>query len=214
MSLMIHSAFGVSRMQELAEALLERGWTTMTYRDLLPLVDAGACPPERAVIVSIDDLGTDWLRPDFRRMIQVFNDRGLVVVLGVVVHGPQDEAIWAYLRQLEAQGNEIASHTVDHLNLPLLGDEALVGQVDGSRATICLNLGRCPVTLILPFGNIDPDGRILAAANAYTFVVGIPGGHTYSGAPPYYLGRIPPENDSQARTLASLEASFPQDSPR
>ena len=208
MSLMLHSAFGEERMEALAQAILEHGWQTMTYRDLLPLSQAGECPPERAVIVSIDDLGTDWLRPDFKRMIQAFNEYGLVVVVGVVVHGPQDESIWAYLSQLEALGNEVASHSVDHLNLPLLDAEGLAGQVDGSYDTICLNLGKCPVTLILPFGNIDPEGRILAAANAYSFVVGIPGGHRFAGMPPYYLGRIPPVNESQDQTLASLEASF------
>src|SRR3989304_175149 len=165
-------------------------------------------PSSPSTAMSIDDLGTDWLRPDFKRMIQAFNEYGLVVVVGVVVHGPQDESIWAYLSQLEALGNEVASHSVDHLNLPLLDAEGLAGQVDGSYDTICLNLGKCPVTLILPFGNIDPEGRILAAANAYSFVVGIPGGPSFAGMPPYYLGRIPPVNESQDQTLASLEASF------
>jgi hypothetical protein len=65
---MLHSAFGERRMQALAKAILRRGWTTMTYRDRILLVRAGKCPPEQAIIVSIDDLGTDWLRPDFRSL--------------------------------------------------------------------------------------------------------------------------------------------------
>ena len=195
-------------MELLAQAILTRGWQTVTYRQAAEWMRTGLCPPPNAVIVSIDDLGTTWLRPEFKEMIQVFTDRGLTLVLGVVVGGQQDPQVWAYLRQLDAHGIEIASHTISHFNLPELEDEALAYEIRGSYQVICQWLERCPLTLILPFGNGMWDERIPVEAVDYLFVAGIPAGREISGGAPYYLGRIGPDNEDAHHTLDLLYNTF------
>ncbi len=208
MSLMLHSSFGPERMQQLAREILVRGLKTTTYRSVTEVLRRGDCPSSNSLIVSLDDFGTDWLRPHFQSMIRVFTDRGLQLVVAVVVHGPQDPEAWAYLRQLEAQGNEVANHTIDHLNLARLEPEGVKSQVKGAHQIICHNLGGCPETLILPFGIIDEDGVVQEAAAGYSFIVGIPGGREFGSAAPYYLGRIGPDNFDQRETLNELAATF------
>jgi peptidoglycan/xylan/chitin deacetylase (PgdA/CDA1 family) len=208
MTLMLHSSFGVLRMQELADQIELYKLVPMTYRGMLQYVLAGNCPPSNAIIVTLDDLGSHWLRNDFKEMIRVFTDRDFVLVVGLIVHGPQNPEIWDYLRGLDEIGVEVASHTIDHYNLPQLTREAVQRQVVGSYETICEHLGKCPLTLILPFGNIDAKGTILEIASDYTFVVGIQGGRTFSGAPPWYLGRYPPHDTNQSETLNLLEKYF------
>jgi hypothetical protein len=208
MSLMLHSSYGAARMEGLAEAIQARGWVTITYRQAAEMMRAGECPPPFAVIVSIDDLGTSWLRPDFKAMIQVFLDRGLTLVLGVVVGGQQDPEVWEYLRMLQSHGVEIASHTISHFNLPELDDEALLYEIQGSYDVICQWMGRCPITLILPFGNGLYDERIPDAASDYTFVAGIPAGTEIGGGSPYYLGRIGPDVEDADHTLTLLYNTF------
>jgi hypothetical protein len=208
MSLMLHSSYGAVRMEQLAQAILDRGWQTITYRQLAELMRGGRCPQPWTVIVSIDDLGTTWLRPEFKEMIQVFMDRGLTLVLGVVVGGQQDPRVWDYLRQLDSHGIEIASHTISHLSLPRLEDEALTYEIQGSYQVICDWLENCPMTLILPFGNGLWDERIPEAASDYLFVAGIPGGTEISGGAPYYLGRIGPDIDDAYHTLDLLHNTF------
>ena len=208
MTLMLHSSFGSSRMQELADQIQRADLVTMTYRDILEYLLQGQCPPNNAIIVSIDDLGSHWLRNDFKEMIHVFTDRNLVLVVGLIVHGPQNPEIWDYLRELDEMGVEIASHSIDHYNLPQLSYEAIQRQVVGSYEIICEYLGKCPLTLILPFGNIDSDGTILEIAADYTFVVGIQGGRTFNGKPPWYLGRTPPHETNQGITLEMLQNNF------
>jgi peptidoglycan/xylan/chitin deacetylase (PgdA/CDA1 family) len=207
-SLMLHSAFGVARMEALADAIQASSLRTMTYRQVLEGLRRGECPPENAIIVSLDDLGTNWLRPVFRDMIRVFTDRGLTLVVAVVAQSPGDPAVWEYLRSLEDLGVEVASHTVDHLNLPWVDADQLEHQVVGSYEVLCAEIGRCPVTLILPFGNRDHEGRVMAAASEYVFVVGIARGLSFAGNPPYYLGRIGPDINSTGRTLNLLENTF------
>lgn len=208
MTLMLHSSFGVLRMQELANQIERFNLVPMTYRGILEYLLAGNCPPNNAIIVTIDDLGSHWLRNDFIEMIRVFTDRDFVLVVGLIVHGPQDPEIWDYLRELDRIGVEVASHTIDHYNLPQLNRQAIQRQIVGSYETICEHLGKCPVTLILPFGNIDAEGTILEIASDYTFVVGIQGGRTFSGKPPWYLGRSPPHDTNQRETLYLLEKYF------
>jgi hypothetical protein len=208
MSLMLHSSFGPERMQQLAREILVRGLKTTTYRAVTEVLRRGDCPSSNSLIVSLDDFGTDWLRPHFQSLIRVFTDRGLQLVVAVVVHGPQDPDAWAYLRQLEAQGNEVASHTIDHLNLARLEPGDVKRQIKGAHQTICLNLGGCPETLILPFGNIDEGGVVQEAAAGYSFIVGIPGGRSLGGEAPYYIGRIGPDNFDQRETLNELAATF------
>jgi hypothetical protein len=208
MTLMLHSSFGVTRMLELADQIERSNLVTMTYRSVLEFLLQGRCPPNNAIIVSLDDLGSHWLRNDFIEMIRVFTDRELVLVVGLIVHGPQDLEIWDYLRELDNAGVEIASHTIDHYNLPQLTYAAIQRQVVGSYKTICEHLGKCPVTLILPFGNVDSDGTILEIAADYTFVVGIHDGRTFAGKPPWYLGRSPPHDTNQTKTIYLLEKYF------
>ncbi|MFQ5923684.1 MAG: polysaccharide deacetylase family protein [Anaerolineales bacterium] len=208
MSLMVHSSFGTERMQQLAREIVVQGLKTTTYRAVGEVLRRGDCPSSNSLIVSLDDFGTDWLRPHFQSMIRIFTDRGLRLVVAAVVHGPQDPEAWAYLGQLEAQGNEVASHTIDHYNLARLEPDDVKRQIKGAHQIICHNLGRCPETLILPFGNNDGDGYVQEAAAGYSFIVGIPGGRAFRGEAPYYLGRIAPDNFDQRRTLHELTATF------
>ncbi len=195
-------------MQQLADEIIARGWETVTYRDILNDLRAGNCPTENAVIVSIDDLGTNWLRPDFVTMIRMFTDRGLKVVVGVVVKEPQASFIWDYMKQLEEMGSEVASHTVNHYQLSALTDTALDEEISGSYTIICENLGHCPVSIILPFGDGLDDPRVVTFSDDYAFVVSITGGRIFTGAPPWVLGRIPPNNDDQTITANLLEQFY------
>lgn len=210
---MLHSAYGPGRMQQLADEIIARGWETVTYRDILNDLRAGNCPSENAVIVSIDDLGTNWLRPDFVTMIRMFTDRGLKVVVGVVVKEPQASFIWDYMKQLEEMGSEVASHTVNHYQLSALTDAALDEEISGSYTIICEHLGRCPVSIILPFGDGLDDPRVVTFSDDYAFVVSITGGRTFTGVPPWVLGRIPPNNDDQTITANLLEKFYDLNSP-
>lgn len=203
---MLHSAFGPGRMQDLADEIEARGLVTKTYTEIILDLRAGRCPADNVIIVSIDDLGTNWMRPDFVSMIKVFTDRGMVLVVGVVVKGPQATFIWDFLRGLEDLGIEVSSHTVNHLQLSALSTAELHREVQESFSIICEHLGRCPDSLILPFGAGIDDDRVLIAAEDYYFVVSITGGkHFGFDDPPFYAGRIPPNNDDQGITMINLD---------
>jgi peptidoglycan/xylan/chitin deacetylase (PgdA/CDA1 family) len=193
-------------MQQLALAIEAKGFETRTYRSILADLQRGVCPASETVIVSIDDLGTNWLRPDFKQMIDVFLEHEMVLVAGAVSQGTQNQVIWGYLQEIERRGIEIASHTSHHYQLSALTYEVMLEEVNGSYAILCENLENCPVSIILPFG--AEDERLFTAPHKYIFLVGIQGGLEFGGEPPFYVGRIPPSNDDQNITIFNLESTF------
>lgn len=207
-SLMLHSAFGGERAADLADAILARGYEAMTYRDVLAGLERGECPPENAIIVSLDDLNTRWNRQEFYDIIAAFQARDLPLVLAVVAHDVTRDAIWETYREWSAAGFEIASHSANHLQFSALSEESLVDEIQGSYRVICRGLGLCPVTLILPFGDGLGDPRVLEIGADYVFHIGISGGQAFGGQPPFQLGRIPPDNDDQDLTLDLLDGTF------
>ena len=210
MSLMLHKNYGLERMQILANGIVERGLQTITYRDLLNLIREGRCPNEKTIIVSLDDYLTSNDEPKLRQTISTFTDHGLVLVLGVVTQEPARPGAWGYLQDLHKLGIEIASHTIDHLDLAQLPEAELENQVSGSYHRICEGVGICPVSLILPFGSRDGRGRVLRACHAYAFVVGIAGGMEIGSEWPHYVGRSGPYVGSLDRTLKVLHMTFIQ----
>lgn len=208
MSLMLHSAYGAERMAALADEIQKENLNTITYSELFQTLARGNCPAENDILVSLDDLGSSWLRYDFMEMIKVFTERNLVLTVGVVTKGPQNEDNWEYFREIESLGIEIASHSMNHYDLSIITEDQLEEEVAGSYEIICENMGTCPRTLIIPFGRLDEDGRVREAAKMYDMLVIIQGGLEISGSPPYLLGRIPPDNEDQALTISLLEATF------
>ena len=207
-SLMLHSYYGVERMRALADGILAGNMRTLTYQGILEGLRRGQCPPGNGIVVSLDDLSTAWIDPTLKEMIAAFTDRGLVLVVAVIVRQPQDPETWAYLRELSELGVEIASHSLDHPNLPGLSQTEMEWQVSGSYRAICENLGACPVSFVVPYGSMDRHQRIMGAAQEYSFVVGIAGGLRIEGGAPYYVGRSGPDIKSIKRTLQVLEVAF------
>jgi peptidoglycan/xylan/chitin deacetylase (PgdA/CDA1 family) len=69
---------------------------------------------------------------------------------------------WAQLADLDAAGWEIGSHTRTHPRLTRLSDDALAGELEGSRAACERALGRTCRSIAYPYG--DVDRRVVDAA--------------------------------------------------
>ncbi|HSN93494.1 MAG TPA: polysaccharide deacetylase family protein [Anaerolineaceae bacterium] len=193
-SIMLHSADGVFGMQWLVRTIEKHSLQTMTYRQVSDLWKRGLCPPENTILVSLDDLGSNWLRKEFRDMIQVFTEKGLVLTLGLVTgteKSPQNQVIWDYLRSLDAKGIEIASHSARHSMLEKLNEKDLRLESEESYRVLCEQLKRCPVTFILPFGKSSENSNVMNVLKAtYTNIVSIQAAKIY-GNLPLLFKRIP-----------------------
>lgn len=69
---------------------------------------------------------------------------------------------WDELREMQAQGWEVASHTCTHARLPTLDDEALAAELTDSRQRCSEEMGGPCRTLAFPYGSFD--ARVSAAS--------------------------------------------------
>jgi len=81
---------------------------------------------------------------------------------------------WGEVGELARAGWEIGSHTCSHPRLTQLSDEDLARELHDSRARIGAELGREPVSIAYPYGDVDARVAAAAAACGYAFGVGLP----------------------------------------
>jgi len=97
---------------------------------------------------------------------------------------------WDQLRAMQAAGHEIGSHSASHPILPLLDDEALRLEIEGSRQTLQDQLGQAVHSFCYPNG--DHDERVVKAvlAAGYRFAVTTRYGVNPADAAPTTLRRV------------------------
>lgn len=181
------------RFEQQLRLLVRRGYRGATF------AQAATAPPHRkSVAVTFDD----GLVSVLERAFPVLEELGLPATVFVPTElvgsgealswpgverwhgGPHEGELrplgWDELRRLRDAGWEIGSHSRTHARLPQLDDEALAGELTGSRERIAAELGECR-TLAYPFG--EADERVIAAARAagYEAACGLPTSFARSG---------------------------------
>lgn len=140
------------------------------YRD--GLVIDGATP-HRLILFTFDD------GPD-RRTTPLLLDRldavGVKAVFFLTAsridaNTPTEREQAALAREILARGHLVGSHTVDHLQLPLLDDVAMAAQVVGAEDIFLRVLGLRPSLFRPPGGARSPRVDELLATRGYTTVL-------------------------------------------
>lgn len=97
---------------------------------------------------------------------------------------------WNHIRQMQKDGHEIGSHSSSHPILPLVDDETLRKEVEGSRQRLEAQVQQPVVSFCYPNG--DHDERVVHAVEqaGYTQAVTTRYGINRNHAPPWTLQRI------------------------
>jgi endoglucanase len=125
------------------------------------------------------------------------------------VIGDQAHLTWAQLQELAGAGNEIAGHTLHHVNLKPLKEADARQEVCGDRVALW-DQGLRPTSFAYPFGGYDAGTQAVIAACGYNSgrgVSGVNGTSVFAETIPpadAYATRTPP-NPKQGTTLATIE---------
>jgi peptidoglycan/xylan/chitin deacetylase (PgdA/CDA1 family) len=115
---------------------------------------------------------------------------------------------WAQLRTLQAEGDDIGSHTVSHPNLTTLTAARITQEVCESRRDMVRNGIDNPESFAYPYGSYDPaDERIVARCG---FTIARQGGGISSSSTrpePPWAEILPPKDPEAVRTIAVDGAS-------
>ena len=149
--------------------LKANGYRTVTFRELERERAGGPRPEGEPVVITFDDGWAEhehWLRTE----LEPRGMRGVLFVFTGAV-GPTRNGggyiSWEQLRELEAAGHEVQSHTVSHAVLAGLPPGPLERELADSRAAIEANLGHPCRVLAYPYGRFDPAAAAAAARAGY-----------------------------------------------
>ena len=101
---------------------------------------------------------------------------------------------WDHVRSLRAQGFEIGSHTMNHVDLGIVAGEEALHEIIGSKHRLERELSSPVPFFAYPFGHKDQiteENRKLVEEAGYTCCLSSYGGSVVLGDAPFHLKRTP-----------------------
>ena len=111
---------------------------------------AGLIDPDKPMIALTFDDGPGRYSRDFADLLTRYGARGTFFVLGCNVKNFADDLKYVY-----DQGNEIASHTMNHKNLNLLSSDGIREEIEDAEEAIYDAIGAYPTLIRTPYGNAN-----------------------------------------------------------
>jgi peptidoglycan/xylan/chitin deacetylase (PgdA/CDA1 family) len=172
---------------------------------LLALTVAPATPAAAAtpvdVAIQFDDGNADQYAA-----LAALNAHGMHATFflnsGPIAAGDPGHLSWAQVQDLYAAGNEIAGHTVDHVNIKKLKTAAARHQVCDDRVTLFQH-GFQPTSFAYPFGSFDSEAKALVQACGYNSGRGVSGVDERK----VFAETIPPADPYATRTPANVKSA-------
>jgi peptidoglycan/xylan/chitin deacetylase (PgdA/CDA1 family) len=221
-SVMLHSKDRYLLEQSIIPFLIANHYTTLTYRDYFDILNGKRPLPGRPVILSVDDIPSDYINSYFRAMFNSLHAAGLTASIAMNPNEPPEktdenvQASWGLVRGWSDWGLAVETHTVNHRYLPGASPPEVAFEIKESARRISVGTGRDPIALVLPYGaedttdNIQAPGLIPFSREAnLKFLVGIASGRQISVTAlpipddeyPLYVGRVGANKDQPGETL-------------
>jgi peptidoglycan/xylan/chitin deacetylase (PgdA/CDA1 family) len=180
-----------------AASPLAFAWQTVP----VPPPTPGGTGPTTVVSIQFDDGVADQYGA-----LPILNAHGMhatfYVNSGFV--GDSTHMTWAQLQDLYAAGNEIAGHTLTHVNIKPLKTADARAEVCGDRVNL-FDHGFQPTSFAYPFGSFDAGSEQVVKDCGYNSGRGVAGGTETIPPLDPYATRTPP-NPKQGTTLDTIES--------
>lgn len=129
------------------------GWRTITTDQLADFVAARQCPPERTMVVTVDDSEVNGYSVAAPILEQLGMRATFFVMPGYA--GRTGSLTFGMMRKLVARGHGIGNHTWGHRDLRGLTTTALFNQVEKAQRKLAEKLGFRPRTFAYPYAVWD-----------------------------------------------------------
>lgn len=139
--------------------LADKGYTTITFADLVENQVNGKPLPEKPIVLTFDD---GW-KSQYELAVPILEKYKFTGTFFIITNSTGAKSYMSVdeLKDLHAKGFEIASHTKSHPRLPTLDDVKLVEELQGSKKALEDKLGITVTTLAYPY--YAHDARVMKA---------------------------------------------------
>lgn len=156
--------------------LFENGYSALTLRDLISIVDNDGQLPPNPIVLTFDDGFQNF----YHHALPILSDVNFKATVFVVTDfcgryndwpgNPSDLPrspllSWQEIRELDENGIEFGAHGKNHSDLTKQSPEAAKIEILGSKARLEDSIGRKVHSFAYPYGRFNSATRGLAAAN-------------------------------------------------
>jgi len=183
--------------EEQLRLLKEEGYRVLRLSELVRLLETGAPLPQKAAVLTVDDGYRSFATGAVPLLAKYGYPATLFVSPGTVGQGSY--LSWEELRQLAAQGIEIANHSQlhEHMASPGRGEspdawrQRMKTDLEDSQARFRRELGQAPQLFAYPYGEFSPALIALLKEMGFRAAVGQQSGVVFEGSNLYSLPRFP-----------------------
>lgn len=171
--------------------LYEQGYQTIQLRDLIHFFGTGAPLPPKPIILTFDDGYADQYPNVFPTLL----DYGFTGTFFIITQFADTKVngymTWEQIQELEANGMEIGTHTLDHrANLARLNLNTQRRAIQPARDALQKYLPNLPPVFAYPAGSYDHTTLDLLQELGYSAAVTTKQGVLQSSAQPFELKRV------------------------
>jgi peptidoglycan/xylan/chitin deacetylase (PgdA/CDA1 family) len=187
--------------------LVDNGYHVVSFAALVDALEGRDTLPKHAVVLTFDDGWENQYHHAFP-ILRRFGMTATFFVFTTPIGKDGKLMTWDQLRELQAAGMTIGSHTRTH---PMLPDyhAALHNEIVMSRADIAQHLGRAPDFFAYPFGAWDSASAAWARTAGFRAARAYRGGAWNSASDLYHLRAIPVTDN-----MEKFERAVSGESPR
>lgn len=157
-----------AQLDEQLTFLERNGYTSISFDELRADILAGTTTPvAKPVVISFDD---GW-ENQYANAFPLLKKHHLTATFFVFTNpvGKDDRFFtWEQLKEMQAAGMHIGSHTLSHPKIETLAPEQLHKEVFESKATLEAHLGRPVTAFASPFGKTTPALEAALEQAGYT----------------------------------------------
>ena len=176
--------------------LVDGGYHVVSFGALVDALEGRDTLPKRAVVLTFDDGWVNQYHHAFP-ILRRFGMTATFFVFTTPIGKDPKLMTWDQLRELQAAGMTIGSHTRTH---PVLPDyhAALHNEVEMSRADLEKHLGHAPDFFAYPFGAWDSASAAWARTAGYRAARAYRGGAWNAPSDLYHLRAVPVTDNMEA----------------
>lgn len=180
---------GSEAFEEHLMRLKASGYETLSFEELIRLVDDSKSIPHRSVIITFDD-GQDDNHDVALPILKKYGFKATFFIVTDLI-GKKDFLNWDQVRELSDSGMEIQSHTHSHRDLSEADGDAIRHELELSKSIIEERTGRRVRALSLPNGRGDDTVlRRIAEPLGYRFVCNSTWGENRLSRKSFFLNRF------------------------
>lgn len=172
------------------EYLSSHGYVTITPDELYSGLNGELELPKKPVLITFDDGYADNYTNAFP-ILKYYGMRATIFVIPAFVSKYNNYLTWEELREMEAGGITIESHTMNHYKLEELPDDEIRSELLNSKLILEENLGHPVEFLAYPTGTYNLHIAGIAKAVGYKGAFTIKYGNVDLGSNFYALERVP-----------------------